>query len=79
MSASLRDAFTAGGRRTVPGLGEMRQVDVLLLDVARELVARLSEFDEEVLMHYWRVPSVDTYRIEQWLGMAEGSPGSPQT
>lgn len=78
VSASLRDAFTAGGRKTVPGLGELRQVDVLLLDVARDLVARLNGFDEEVLMHYWRTPSIDPDRLEQWLTMTETAAGTHQ-
>lgn len=71
VSSSLRDAFTAGGRKAISGLGVARQVDTLLLDVAPELIARLASCDEPTLLHYWRVASIARDRVAQWLELAE--------
>ncbi len=71
VSSSLRDAFTAGGRKEISGLGVARQVDTLLLDVASELIARLMTLDETMLTHYWRVSGVAQDRVSQWLELAE--------
>ncbi len=74
VSASLRDEFSAGGRREVLVARERRPVSQVLSQLrgyAPRIASQINEIDEDLLRFYWQVPSIEANRIEQWKELVD--------
>jgi len=75
VSASLRDEFSAGGRKEVLVVRERRRVSQVLSQLRRyasRIASRINEMDEELLEFYWHVTSIEVDRIKQWKEIIDG-------
>jgi len=72
VNASLRDLFTAGGKKQIDAETGKIKVSQLYYKVyasATEIRAVIEDMSEEKLINYWRVDALETDRVSQWLKM----------
>lgn len=74
VSASLRDIFTAGGRKELEVGNSKKEVSQILgklFELAKKIKVKIDTIPEEDLMHYWRTEKVQKDRPKQWKELLE--------
>ncbi len=69
VSASLRDTFTAGGKKTI----KINDINVIvpkiffhLFSMAKNIQRQIESISEDKLLYYWRIEEIKGSRIDQW-------------